>query len=74
MKNKIRSFQCTHHLHVCLVIKCFSEYSHDKDIDEEGNEEGDSGLNEEVLVGLLHLLLVPTIHLPRLQSKTNNHY
>lgn len=52
----------THHLNVGFVVEGLSKHCYNKDVDEEGDEESDSRLDEVVFVGLLHLLLVPTIY------------
>lgn len=59
----------THHLLVGFLKKCFSKDGHDKDIDDEGNEECDAGLDEEVLIGFPHFLLIGPVHLSRLERE-----
>lgn len=55
-------YESAHHFHVGLAIKGLCKYGHHKHIDEERDEESDGGLDEVVLVGLLHLLLVCSIY------------
>ncbi len=55
-------YESAHHFHVGLAIKSLCKDGHHKHIDEERDEESDGGLNEVVLVGLLHLLLVCSIY------------
>ena len=57
----------THHFHVGLVVEGLSKHGHHEDVDEERNEEGDRGLDEVVLVGFLHLILVTAVDLTRLR-------
>lgn len=53
----------THHFHVGALIKSLSEDGHHKHVDEERHKQRDGRLDEEVFVGLLHLLLVGSVHL-----------
>lgn len=64
----------TYHILVCLSKESFSKDWDNKDIDEEGDEEGDAGLNEEILVGLTDLLLIGPIYLSRLERKMKECY
>ncbi len=57
----------THHFHIGFIVEGLSKDGHDKDVDEEGDEEGDCRLNEEVLVGFLYFLLVSAIDFTRLE-------
>lgn len=54
-------------------MESFSKHGHHKDVDEEGHKERHGCLNEEVLVGLLHLLLVGAIHLPGLERGSDSY-
>lgn len=59
----------THHLLVGFLKKCFSKDRDNEDIDDEGDKEGNAGLNEEVLIGFSHFLLIGPVHLPRLERR-----
>lgn len=54
-------------------MKSLSKHGHHKDVDEEGHKERHGCLNEEVLVGLLHLLPVGAIHLSGLEEGHHNY-
>lgn len=56
----------THHVLVSLVVESLAEDSHDKEVDEEGDKEGQAGLGQEIHVGLLHCLLLGPVDCPRL--------
>lgn len=46
-----------------LPVKALRKDGDDKDVDEEGDEESDRRLNEEVLVGLTHRRSLPSINI-----------
>lgn len=52
-----------YHFLIGNPIEPFSEDRDDEDIDNEGGEEGDARLDEEILIGLLHLLLLAAVYL-----------
>lgn len=58
----------THHVHVGFTVEGLSKDCDDKHIDEEGDKEGDSRLNEEVLVGFLDFLFIFAVDFPRLNK------
>lgn len=56
----------THHFHIRFIEEGLSKDRYDKDVDEEGDKESDSWLDEEILVGFLYLLLIFAIDFTRL--------
>lgn len=60
---------CTHHVSIGLIVESLSKDCYDKDVDEEGDEKSDSGLDEEVLVGFLYFLFILAINVSRLVHK-----
>ena len=61
-------FDGSYNILVCLSVEALDEDGHDKEVDEEGDKERDGGLGEEVHVGLLHLLLLLTVHVSWLKE------
>lgn len=58
-----------HHFAVGASVESFGKHSHHEHVDQEGEKERDGRLDEEVLVGLFHLLLVRAVHLARLTQR-----
>ena len=61
-----RSPTITHHLLVSLAMQPRGEHGHNEHVDDEGYEEGDAGLDEEVFVGLFHFGLLGAVYCPGL--------
>lgn len=66
-----RTKERTYHILICLSKESFGKDGDNKDIDDEGDKEGNTGFNEEIFVGLTDLLLIGPIYLTRLERKRN---
>lgn len=71
-KSNILDQLCTHYFDIGFLVEGLSKDRDDKDIDEEGDEEGDSWLDEEVLVGFLDFFLIISVDFTRLVKEKMN--
>ena len=62
----------TDHFRRCLVVETLGKDGDDEDVDEEGDEQSNGRLDEEVFVGLFHLRFICPVHLPGLPRKNHD--
>lgn len=67
--NNISTSTFTHHLLIGHMVQALSEHRHNKQIDDEWTQQRNTSLDEEILVGLAHLILVLAVHLTWLWKK-----